>query len=236
MQQNMGTNTEMNNLHIFDYQLKTLVIGLGDTGYSCAKFLIKKDCPFDVCDTRKQAPYEQKLINEFPKIKLHQVDKIDSALLEQYEQVVVSPGISVKDEVFKQFKQQGKTLIGDIALFLQENLLHHKKPIIAVTGSNGKSTVVTLAEHILRQAGNKVLAGGNLGIPALDLLESDADIYILELSSFQLETIPKQLFGQDVFVSTVLLNVSEDHMDRYESLDEYRRVKETIFYLPITLK
>jgi UDP-N-acetylmuramoylalanine--D-glutamate ligase len=234
MQQNIGTHTEMNhskNTPIFDYQLKTLVIGLGETGYSCAKFLIKKNCPFDICDTRKQTPYEQQLIKELPEIELKHINKIDIELLQQYEQVVVSPGISVREDAFKQFRQQGKTLIGDIALFIQENLIEQKKPIIAVTGSNGKSTVVTLAEHILKQSGQKVIAGGNLGIPALDLLDSDADIYILELSSFQLETIPQQLFGQDIFISAVLLNVSEDHMDRYDSLDDYRRVKESIFKL-----
>jgi len=231
-QQNMESGSDINNsCEVFNYHLKTLIIGLGETGYSCAKFLMKKNCPFDVCDTREQPPYEQQILKLLPQVNFLQLNKIDYQLLQQYEQIIVSPGISVRDEAFKQFKQQGKLVVGDIALFLQENKKYNKKPVIAVTGSNGKSTVVTLAEHILKQTGNKVMAGGNLGIPALDLLDKELDIYILELSSFQLETIPKQFVGEDVFDSAVVLNVSEDHMDRYESLEDYRRVKESIFYL-----
>jgi UDP-N-acetylmuramoylalanine--D-glutamate ligase len=224
-----------NNWKIFNYQLKTLIIGLGESGFSCAKFLVKKKCSFDVCDTREEAPYKQQLEKGYPKVKLLSKAKIDSALLQQYEQIIVSPGVSIRDEIFIKFQQQGKIIIGDIALFIQENLQQGNKPIIAVTGSNGKSTVVTLAEHILNFAGHKTIAGGNLGVPALDLLEMDADIYILELSSFQLETIPARLIciehgiDPEVFISSVLLNLSEDHMDRYENMDDYRQVKETIF-------
>ncbi|MFK5891618.1 MAG: UDP-N-acetylmuramoyl-L-alanine--D-glutamate ligase [Pseudomonadota bacterium] len=244
-----GDKIIKNNGHIFDYQLKTLIVGLGETGYSCAKFLVKKKCPFEICDTRKDAPYEKLLHKYFPEVKLISKAKIDYSLLQQYEQIIVSPGISTRDESFVQFKQQGKTIIGDIALFIQENIQQGNKPVIAVTGSNGKSTVVTLAEHILKQAGHKVVAGGNLGVPALDLLEMDAEIYILELSSFQLETIPERFsfleqrveqkaeqgtkpsITQNIFTSAVLLNVSEDHMDRYDSLDDYRKVKESVFNL-----
>ncbi|MFK5985015.1 MAG: UDP-N-acetylmuramoyl-L-alanine--D-glutamate ligase [Pseudomonadota bacterium] len=216
---------------IFDYNLKTLLVGLGETGYSCAKFLSKKNCPFDICDTRETPPYLAQLNKELPEITVLTSVKLDQNLLQSYQQIVISPGISVKDKLYEQFKQSGKLIIGDIVLFIQENLNTNNKPIIAVTGSNGKSTVVTLAEQMLKKAGHQVSAGGNLGVPALDLLEMEVEIYILELSSFQLETIPEEYFQEEVFDSAVLLNVSEDHMDRYESLEDYRKVKESIFKL-----
>ncbi len=216
---------------IFDYKLKTLLIGLGETGYSCVKFLTHKTCSFNACDTRKKPPYLDLIAKEYPSLEVYTGVVIDNDLLQQYEQIVISPGISIKNDVFTKFKELGKIIVGDIALFLQENSESGHKPVIAVTGSNGKSTVVTLAEHMLRQAGHKVSAGGNLGIPALDLLEMDVEVYILELSSFQLETIPESIFDKDILTSAVLLNVSEDHMDRYENFEDYRKIKESIFKL-----
>ncbi len=224
---------------VFDYQKKTLVIGLGETGYSCARFLSMKNCPFDVFDDRSLPPYKQQLQKHLPQVHILEQQHLDIDWVNQYQQIVVSPGISIRQPVFQQYMAQPEhRLLGDIAIFLQEIIARNKqrqeqqkKPVqlIAVTGSNGKSTVVTLVEKILNDAGKKAMAGGNLGLPALDLLEQEQDVYVLELSSFQLETIPDEMLRCKIFTSSTVLNVSADHMDRYHDLDDYRRVKERIY-------
>lgn len=214
--------------HAFDYKLKTLVIGLGLSGYSCVEFLADKNCPFDVCDTRENPPNVDNLKRDFPRLDLIK-QEINRELLANYQQLVVSPGISIRQQVFKDFQRQGKLLIGDVELFAQElNRLRQngdkKVKVIAITGSNGKSTVTTMVAHIAQFAGIKTIAGGNLGLPVLSILNTDAELYVLELSSFQLETL-----NSLVCESAVVLNVSEDHMDRYEDIEDYQKVKEKIY-------
>jgi len=212
----------------FNYSLKTLVIGLGISGYASVEFLAQKNCDFDVCDTRINPPNAEKLLSEFPEHQLICAE-LSGELLNNYEQLVVSPGISIRQQVFIDFKNKGGLIFGDVALFAQELqqriiLDSSKAKVVAITGSNGKSTVTTMVEHIANRAGIKALAGGNLGLPVLAMLRQDVDLFVLELSSFQLETLDNL-----VTESAVVLNVSEDHMDRYEDIFDYQRVKEKIY-------
>lgn len=213
----------MNNItrpyQAFDFTVPTLIVGMGSTGLSCARFLEKKGARFALADSRQIPPAMAEVKKEFPEVLIMTGD-FNINEFKQYQQIIVSPGISIRNELFRTLQKQGCLIIGDIELFAQ--LVD--RPVIAITGSNGKSTVTTLVEQIANECGVKSIAGGNLGIPALELLESQSELYILELSSFQLETTHSLHT-----ISATVLNVSEDHMDRYTGLDDYRRVKETIY-------
>jgi UDP-N-acetylmuramoylalanine--D-glutamate ligase len=203
----------------FSFDIPTLIVGMGGTGLSCARYLQKKNCPFAIADSREIPPQLQAFKQEFPAVTVY-TGELNYEIFKQYQQILVSPGVSVRTALFQQLYAEGYFILGDIELFAQVVT----KPVIAITGSNGKSTVTTLVEKIANNCGVKVMAGGNLGIPALDLLASNSDLYVLELSSFQLETTYSLKT-----VSATVLNVSEDHMDRYEDLADYRQVKETIY-------
>ncbi len=204
---------------IFDYKLPTLIVGMGKTGLSCARFLQQKDCQFSFADSRKNSSLSADIRKEFPLADILTGD-FDINEFRRFQQIIVSPGISIRSGLFTSLKEQGCFILGDIELFAQVV----DKPVIAITGSNGKSTVTTLVEKIANHCGVKAIAGGNLGLPALDLLSTQSDLYILELSSFQLETS----YSLKTLSATVL-NVSEDHMDRYTGIQDYRKVKETIY-------
>ena len=186
---------------------------------SCARYLKKRNCQFSIADSRQEPPCLESVKHEFNNNLIITGD-FSYELFQQYKQIIVSPGISIRSELFTSLRTQGCLIIGDIELFTQVV----EKPVIAITGSNGKSTVTTLVEKIARDCGIKAIAGGNLGIPALDLLDSQSELYILELSSFQLETTYSLKT-----ISATVLNISEDHMDRYTDLDDYRQIKESIY-------
>ncbi|MCU7831062.1 MAG: UDP-N-acetylmuramoyl-L-alanine--D-glutamate ligase [gamma proteobacterium symbiont of Lucinoma myriamae] len=196
-----------------------MIVGMGGTGLSCARYLKKRNCAFAIADSRQAPTAFECVKKEFETSRII-TGEFDYEVFKNYKQIIVSPGISVRSELFSSLRAQGCLVIGDIELFTQVV----EKPVIAITGSNGKSTVTTLVEKIAQDCGIKAIAGGNLGIPALDLLESQSDLYILELSSFQLETT----YSLKTIAATVL-NISEDHMDRYTDLDDYRQVKERIY-------
>lgn len=200
------------------YQNKRItVIGLGKTGLSCVDFLLAKQANVRVIDTRKNPAGADKLPTNVPlhKGSLNQDWLLDSDL------IVVSPGIAIKTPEIQTALSAGVKVIGDIELFCREA----SKPIIAITGSNGKSTVTTLVYEMAKAAGLKAGMGGNIGIPALSLLEQNYDLYVLELSSFQLETT----YSLKATSATVL-NVTEDHMDRYIDLEDYRQAKLRIYH------
>ena len=197
----------------------TLVVGLGATGLSAARYLTEKNCPVALADTREDSQFQEQLGREFPHAEIV-LGEFNYEQFKVYPQIIVSPGVSVRSELFKTLQENGHLIIGDIELFAQVT----DKPVIAITGSNGKSTVTTLVEKIANDCGIKTIAGGNLGIPALDLLKTGSELYILELSSFQLETTYSLKT-----LSAVVLNVSEDHMDRYQDMNDYRSVKQSIY-------
>ena len=198
-----------------------LIIGLGLTGLSCARFCKKHGLDFTLCDTRSELPGLTAIRTEFPANDIH-LGEFTTDLLCQYDELLVSPGISVQTQVFREAEARGVTVSGDIQLFHEVA----ERPVIAITGSNGKSTVTTLVNELINASGKQAVAGGNLGTPALELLEQEknTDFYVLELSSFQLETTRN--LGAQV---AVILNVSPDHMDRYDGMDGYQAAKQRIF-------
>ena len=198
---------------------RALVVGLGQTGYSCVQYLDAEGVSVTVMDSRKSPPYLERLSRAFPHVE-HRTGCLDTELATQAEVLVMSPGVSVHEPALRKAIDAGVEVVGDIELFARASM----SPIIAVTGSNGKSTVTTLVTRLLEAAGLAVLTGGNIGQPALDLLRNEIpDYYVLELSSFQLETTTSLAPAV-----AAILNITPDHMDRYEDLAEYTAAKARI--------
>ena len=157
---------------------RTLIVGLGKTGLSCARFLAPRGVPLAVTDSRAAPPALAALRDELPDVAVF-VGGFDEAAFAAAEQVVVSPGVSLNEPVIARARRRGVPVVGDIELFARAA----DAPIIAITGSNGKSTVTTLVGEMARCAGLKAAVGGNLGTPALDLLmdpEGPPDLYVIE--------------------------------------------------------
>ncbi|MDD1610345.1 MAG: UDP-N-acetylmuramoyl-L-alanine--D-glutamate ligase [Methylococcaceae bacterium] len=198
---------------------KVLVVGLGITGISVAHFLQKLDFSFAIIDSRNKPP----LIDEFC---LHNPDVpvftggFDGAAFAVATHLIVSPGVSLHEKSIIKALANGAKIVSDIDLFACAVTM----PIIAITGSNGKSTVTTMLGDMAKAAGKHVAIGGNLGTPALDLLEQNAELYVLELSSFQLE----RTSVLNAAAATVL-NVSADHLDRHADIAEYAQEKQRVY-------
>lgn len=196
-----------------------LVVGLGMTGLSVVQNLHKHQKDIVVVDSRNEPPGLDELKNAFPKVSIY-LGEFDEALFMGAQQIIVSPGVTLKEPVIQHAIKQGVDVVGDIELFAQQV----SAPVIAVTGSNGKSTVISLLGEMAKAAGINAVVGGNIGVPALELINSNVDLYILELSSFQLES----LYSLKP-VAAAVINVSPDHMDRYENYDEYVEAKKRIY-------
>ena len=202
----------------------TVIVGLGDTGLSCVKYFSSMGERIKVVDSRDEPPGLAALIEAYPGVE-YELGDFNVETFVTAKQLVVSPGLSICSVEIEAAKEAGVVITGDIDIFSKQVTA----PIIAVTGSNGKSTVVAILAEILRKAGKNFGLGGNLDgdnfKPALDLIaEDEKDLYLLELSSFQLETT--QSLGAEV---ATILNLSADHMDRYEGIDDYHRAKQRIF-------
>lgn len=202
----------------------SVIIGVGNTGMSCASYLAAKGLPFKLVDTRVTPPNIELIKALYPGVECEFGQLRLQTLLDARE-LIVSPGVSLATAEIQLAIEAGVSISSDIDIFSKVA----PAPIIAVTGSNGKSSVVTLLANIFDEAGISYGLGGNLDgdrqRPALELLDqSDVEFYILELSSFQLETT--QMLNAKV---SALLNLSEDHMDRYEGLGEYLKAKQRIF-------
>lgn len=197
-----------------------IVVGLGATGVSCARYLHARGLPFVVIDTREQPPGLEAFRREMPDVTVY-AGQYPEEIVTGATELIVSPGVAMDDPVVAQALAAEVAVCGDIDLFMREVTV----PVVGITGSNAKSTVTELVGAMARDAGRDVGVGGNLGTPALELLERDCELYILELSSFQLEragTLGLQ-------VATVL-NVSADHLDRHHSMPAYHRAKHRIFF------
>lgn len=198
-----------------------VIIGLGETGVSCVEYFQKRQQPVFVLDSRENPSKLADFKARFPDVVL-QTGRFSKDILSQADKVVISPGIS-KDhpDILESLNPKAK-IMGDIELFAQEVTA----PVVAITGSNGKSTVTTLLGEMAKKTYgiDAVGVGGNLGKPALTLLNNQNKIYILELSSFQLETT----YSLKPVVATVL-NLSPDHLDRYNSIEDYRLAKLRIY-------
>ncbi len=196
-----------------------IVVGLGKSGMSLVRFLANRGIAFAVADTRENPPELATLRRDYPQVEVR-CGELDVEFLCRADELYVSPGLALATPALQQAAARGVKLSGDIELFAR----NAKAPIIAISGSNAKSTVTTLVGEMAVAAGKRVAVGGNLGTPALDLLDDAVELYVMELSSFQLETTD-QLNAE---VATVL-NVSEDHMDRYSGLPAYHLAKHRIF-------
>jgi UDP-N-acetylmuramoylalanine--D-glutamate ligase len=202
-----------------------VIVGLGKTGFSCARYLHQHGWRVAVTDTRENPPELARLRALDPQIPVR-LGGLDTKLLDDALCVVVSPGVSLSEAFFVEARRRGLDIVGDVELFARAV----NAPVVGITGTNGKSTVTTLIGRMAGRAGLNVRVGGNLGEPALDLLsasESDArqtELYVLELSSYQLEST----VSLDLKAGAVL-NVTPDHMDRYPTIEDYAAAKARIF-------
>ncbi len=210
--------------YIFDEIIKQtdkniIVVGLGKSGSACIRYLVDNGIKPIVMDSRNNPPLLTEIQELDPNIKIV-LGNFDEEYFKNASLIILSPGVSLKEPALLKAAAQCIPIIGEVELFAQKA----NAPVLAITGSNGKSTVTTLLGEMLKKAGLRVAIGGNLGTPAIDLLCDPApDYYVLELSSFQLETV----FSLDA-KGAVILNISEDHMDRYENINEYTQAKKRI--------
>ena len=199
---------------------RTLIVGLGKTGLSCARFLAGHGVEVAVTDSRERPPGLKELHNTVPDAAVF-VGGFSEEALKRADQVVLSPGIDVATPFIAKARTLGLPVFGDIELFARQT----HAPVAAITGSNGKSTVTMLLGCMAEQAGFDVRVGGNLGTPALDLIQGiEPQLYVLELSSFQLE-----ITASLQCVAATVLNISPDHLDRYATLADYAAAKARIF-------
>ena len=199
---------------------ETLVVGLGQTGMSVLRFLARRGEPLAAADSRERPPFLSELRQKYPGLALY-LGAFDAEQFRRYRRIVLSPGVPLSTPAVQAALASGSEVIGDIELFAR----HADAPVVAVTGSNGKSTVVSLLQAMAEAAGVPSRAGGNLGPPALDLLDGEpVRFYLLELSSFQLETTRSLAPA-----AASVLNVSADHMDRYPDFAAYAAAKWRIY-------
>ena len=198
---------------------RLLIVGLGSTGYSAARFLQATPIKFAVVDSRKNPPLIDEFREHMPDVPIFS-GGFDQSAFDVATHLLVSPGVSLNEKAIHKAIQAGVTIMSDIDLFACAT----NRPIIGITGSNGKSTVTSMLGDMANAAGLKTAIGGNLGTPALDLLQTDIELYVLELSSFQLE----RTTALNARAATVL-NVTPDHLDRHEGMDGYAKEKQRVF-------
>ncbi|MEE4279347.1 MAG: UDP-N-acetylmuramoyl-L-alanine--D-glutamate ligase [Halieaceae bacterium] len=198
---------------------RKVVVGLGATGLSVARYLARRGEDFCVFDTRDAPPCREQLLAEIPGVGLL-TGAVPQEVLNTAGELIVSPGINPAEPWLQEAVAAGASLRGDIDLFMAEA----RAPVVGITGSNAKSTVTDLVGAMAVEAGLRVGVGGNLGTPALDLLDEGAELYVLELSSFQLERA-----GELGLAVATVLNVTPDHLDRHGSMPRYHQAKHRIF-------
>ncbi|MBI2384213.1 MAG: UDP-N-acetylmuramoyl-L-alanine--D-glutamate ligase [Gammaproteobacteria bacterium] len=195
-----------------------LVIGLGKTGASAVRYLTQRGAKVTATDSRAQPPGLAEVQGLGAELRLGGFSAPEPPT--QFATAVVSPGVPLQEPFIQQLAAAGVRLVGDIELFAKAA----EAPVIGITGANGKSTVTTLVGEMAQRAGLRTAVGGNLGTPALDLIDGTVQLYVLELSSFQLE-LTRSLRCK----SATILNISEDHLDRHGSMEAYAAAKARIF-------
>jgi UDP-N-acetylmuramoylalanine--D-glutamate ligase len=200
----------------------SLILGMGKSGQSAARHLSRLGQPFAAADTRDDAALLAEWQALYPSISLT-MGQLPESVLDDVAQIVVSPGIALDMPLIRSARARGIAVRGDIDLALHATEL----PAVLITGSNGKSTVTALVGELLNAVGVSAGVGGNFGTPALDLLTTDAQALVLEVSSFQLEST--DFAGLSPIAATVL-NISQDHLDRHGSLQHYAKIKETALH------
>ena len=199
----------------------TAIVGLGLTGLSVARYLKSQKRAFIMLDSRQNPPMLDEFLQEFPQQAI-ELGPLNVETLTAATEMIVGPGTPLSEPAIHTAIEAGIAVMGDIELFARAA----NAPIVAITGSNAKTTVTTLLGLMAETAAIKVAVGGNIGTPALDLLnQSEVELYVLELSSFQLETT-KKLNAK----AATILNISADHMDRYKGLPQYHAAKQRIYF------
>ena len=207
---------------IIDNYNHVLIVGMGKTGYSISEFLKNKNILISVYDSDKSIHDIQKKLKGI-NISNYYDGPLEEKYLNSIDCIAVSPGVDLRNPILKNAIKNKIPIINDLTLFFNE-ISNKKTKVIGVTGTNGKTTVCTLLEHLFLKAGYKAVSAGNIGLPMLEIKNiNDLDFIILELSSFQLEI--KNQLSLDV---GVILNITEDHMDRYDTFDDYASVKYSI--------
>ena len=196
-----------------------LVLGLGDTGLSIANFLATNSLDFKIADSRSTPP-NLVLYNSQIKHPAPILGEWSKDLLVDVDEVIISPGIAQTEDIVIWAREKNIDVISDIELFSR----YAKAPVIGITGSNGKSTVTQLLGEMLSNCNKNVAIGGNIGKPALDILNDDIEYYVLELSSYQLDYTS----NLDLY-SGVVLNITPDHLDRYVSFEHYTDSKLSLY-------
>ncbi len=209
---------------------RILVLGLGISGMSMVRWLANRGAIVRVADTRLLPPFAGQLRSNFPDVDLH-AGELDEQVFAGTDVIAISPGVPLAQPLVKRARDQGIPVLGDIELFAHARKQYVHSKVIAITGSNGKSTVTEMVGAMCKASGARTEVAGNIGLPVLDVLSDiDAgkrrvpDVFVLELSSFQLETTA----SLDAEAATVL-NLSEDHLDRYNDLNQYAEAKSRIF-------
>lgn len=211
----------------------SVVLGLDGFGLSCFEFLAKKGLPVhgtynlnDIKNKISSLLYQDLLLSieelrsKWPQSEVNP-DYFDKKILDKADRIILSPGISFWDPVLDEYKNRGVPILGEIALFQQ----YSQAPIVGITGTNGKSSVTALLSDILIAAGKKIITGGNFKTLAMDLISvEEPELYLLELSSFQLESL-----SELPLKAGAILNIAIDHMDRYSSAEAYSKAKQNIY-------
>jgi len=210
------------------YGRNVVVVGLGLSGLSMVRWLHRQGAHVRVADTRDAPPYAAQLAAELAQVPVA-TGAFRRESFEGIDLVAVSPGVPVSEPMIAEARSRGVAVVGDIELFA--HAFPARSKVLAITGSNGKSTVTEMTGALCRKAGLNTVVAGNIGLPVLDvLLELDTsqtvpDVFVLELSSFQLETT--RSLAAD---AGACLNVSEDHLDRYRDMEAYASAKARIFH------
>ncbi len=214
----------------FPFGDSALVLGAGKTGVSAVRWLLSRGLRVFVWDADRNATGISSIIDELPDAKVF-LDDLCKFDFEQVDVVIPSPGIPLADLKLENLNERSRPIIGDIEIFMFENKERMRAHTVAVTGTNGKSTVVKMVETILNGQGKDAIAVGNIGVPVLDILyaiehgqRAQPDVFVIELSSFQIETLSSMDFSV-----TSVLNLSEDHLDRYPSYSDYTQTKGRLF-------
>ena len=209
---------------------KVIVLGLGDTGLSMARWLSARGARVTVADTRARPPHAALLARELPQVAL-ECGEIAADSLRQADLIAISPGIDRRMPAVADAVARGTPVAGDVELLAQALRQMRVRPrVIAITGTNGKSTVTQMAGDICVAAGRRTIVAGNIGTPVLEALEAaqssgePPEVFVLELSSFQLESTAS--LDAD---AAAMLNLSEDHLDRYDGIEDYARAKQRVF-------
>jgi len=204
-----------------------LVVGLGLTGHSIARYLQRRNKPVVVFDTRAKPPGLAEFHAEFPGVDLF-LGEFPSELYPQLTEIISSPGVPLDEPFMQKAIAMNIPVIGDIECLAREV----KAPIIAITGTNGKSTVTTLVGEMAKAAGLTVAVAGNIGLPVLDILDVGVPyaLWVLELSSFQLD-----LTNSLTPVAATILNITPDHLDRHHTMKAYIESKQRVYHGARTL-